>query len=151
MTFTDNPEAMTNAILISELGVGLPIFIFAPVIAMRFGQYKGADSQTEQIILNYFKSPVFIALIAGIIISNFHPDFNSYYLNPFKSLSEIMNNGLGMLSCLVLGIYLKPKSLKGILLLIILSALIQMCLQPLITAGLADLFRVSDIIFNRII
>jgi hypothetical protein len=39
-TFPGNQEAMTDAVLISELGVGLPIFTNAPLIAMWFSSKR---------------------------------------------------------------------------------------------------------------
>ena len=40
MVFPNNPEAMTDAILISEIGVGLPLFILCPLVAMWFGKER---------------------------------------------------------------------------------------------------------------
>lgn len=145
MTFPNNPEAMTDAILISELGVGLPIFVLAPFISIWFGHNDKHEIHFLNLLLKYLKSPVFILLIAGLILSMFHLDFDSYYLTPIKSLMLVLNNGLGILSCMVLGIYLKPRSLRGIFLLIVISAVLQMGIQPLLTSVQADIFGVTDI------
>ena len=51
MTFPNNPEAMTDAVLISELGVGLPIFTIAPLIAMWFSSERKTDSGFFKIVL----------------------------------------------------------------------------------------------------
>lgn len=52
---------------------------------------------------------------------------------------------MGLLSCVVLGLYLKPKSFKGTISLIIFSAVIEMGLQPLTTSLMADVFVVSEV------
>ncbi|MCX6163311.1 MAG: AEC family transporter [Ignavibacteriae bacterium] len=145
MTFPNNPEAMSDAILISELGVGLPILTLAPFISIWFGHKGSHELNILKLVLKYLKSPIFILLIAGIVVSKFNLDFNNYYLTPVKSIMLVLNNGLGILSCVVLGIYLKPQSLRGILLLIIISAVLQMGIQPLFTSLQADIFSVTDI------
>lgn len=145
MTFPNNPEAMTDAILISELGVGLPIFILAPFISIWFGHRDKYELHFMKLVLKYLKSPVFIMLLAGVILSKFNLDFDGYYLTPVKSIMMVLNNGLGILSCVVLGIYLKPKSLKGLYLLIIISAVLQMGIQPLFTSIQADIIGVTNI------
>ena len=49
MIFPNNPEAMTDAVLISEIGVGLPLFIFCPLVAMWFGKERQSDIKFTQI------------------------------------------------------------------------------------------------------
>jgi hypothetical protein len=145
MTFPNNPEAMSDAILISELGVGLPILTLAPFISIWFGHKGSHELNILKLILKYLKSPIFILLISGIVVSKLNLDFDSYYLTPVKSIMLVLNNGLGILSCVVLGIYLKPQSLRGIFLLIVISAVLQMGIQPLLTSLQADIFGVTDI------
>jgi len=145
MVFPNNPEAMTDAILISEIGVGLPLFIFCPLVAMWFGKERKSDIKFMQILLPYLKSPVFFALILGLIFSIFNIQPGAVVMNTMKSLAQTLGNGIGLLSCVVLGIYLKPKSFKGVLLLILFSAILEMGFQPFITSVQASLFGVSDI------
>jgi len=145
MVFHDNPDAMTDAVLISEIGVGLPIFTFCPLVAMWFGSNKKENIDFYKTLLPYFKSPVFFALITGIAFSLLNINLGSAVMNTLKPLSQTLGNGLGLLSCVILGIYLKPKSFKGIVLLIVFSAILEMGFQPFITSVQASVFGVSDI------
>lgn len=145
MVFPDNPDAMTDAVLISEIGVGLPLFIFCPLVAMWFGADKEGEIKLFRFLKPYFKSPVFFALVAGILFSIIKIDFNNPVMLPVDSLAEILSHGVGLLSCVVLGLYLKPKSFKGVLLLIIFSAVIEMGFQPFIASVQADIFGVSEV------
>jgi malate permease and related proteins len=145
MVFPGNPDAMTDAVLISELGVGLPLFTFCPLVAMWFGSDKKPDIKFSKLLLPYLKSPVFFALIIGLVFSILKIDLGSVVMNTMKSLAQTLGNGIGLLSCVVLGIYLKPKSFKGAILLIIFSAILEMGFQPLITSVQASVFNVSDI------
>lgn len=145
MVFPENPDAMTDAVLISEVGVGLPLFIFCPLVAMWFGSSKEKEFNLFQFVKPYFKSPIFFSLVIGIIFSMMKIDFENPFAEPVKSISEILGHGVGLLSCVILGLYLKPKSFKGVILLIIFSAVIEMGLQPYLASVLADIFGVSDI------
>jgi len=145
MVFPDNPQAMTDAILISEIGVGLPLFIFCPLVAMWFSSNKKEDIRFTKFLLPYFKSPVFFALIIGLIFSFLKVNFGSVIMNPVKSLAQTLGNGVGVLSCVVLGLYLKPKSFKGVILLILISAVLEMGFQPFIASVQANLFGISEI------
>ncbi|MFO7684471.1 MAG: AEC family transporter, partial [Desulfobacterales bacterium] len=67
--FPGNPEALAEAIAISELGVGLPIFILGPAVAMYFGgTFKGA-ADLQGLARSYFLSPIFLAVILGLLMS----------------------------------------------------------------------------------
>ncbi len=145
MVFPDNPNAMTDAVLISEVGVGLPLFIFCPLVAMWFGSSKEKSINLFQFVKPYFTSPIFFALIIGIIVSFLKVNFNNPFAEPVQSISEILSHGVGLISCVILGLYLKPKSFKGAVLLVIFSAIIEMGFQPYIAAFQADLFGVSEI------
>ena len=145
MVFPNNPEAMTDAVLISEIGVGLPLFIFCPLVAMWFGNDKKADIKFSELLIPYLKSPVFIALFLGLAFSILKINPGNVVMNTMKSLTQTLGNGIGLLSCVVLGIYLKPKSFKGVILLILFSAVLEMGFQPFITSVQASLFGVSDI------
>ncbi len=62
-SFPNNPEALTDAILLSELGVGLPIFILGPAVAMYFGKNIEENIGTQRsVFVEYFRSPIFLLL-----------------------------------------------------------------------------------------
>lgn len=88
MVFPDNPEAMTDAVLISEMGVGLPLFIIGPLIAKWFGNTGVKEFRISGFLISYFKSPVFFALILGIMFSFFNANFNYPVLEPVKSMQK---------------------------------------------------------------
>ena len=50
--FPHNPGAMADAILISELGVGLPIFTLCVWVAMYFGEGVPAGAGRQKIFLD---------------------------------------------------------------------------------------------------
>jgi predicted permease len=80
--FPHKAEALTEAVLISEIGVGYPIFILGPILAAYFG--SGSDSNSKwSSSLGFFKSPVFFALLIGLLWGCFRlPGQNNAFLAP---------------------------------------------------------------------
>jgi len=134
--FPNNPEAMTDAVILSELGVGLPIFIFGPAVAMYFGSAEQDEGDRRKLTLAYFKSPIFVAVVLGLALAQLRLDLTRGYLAPINEGLRMMGGALTILACLALALRLKLESMKGIWLLLIVSSLIQMVLQPFI-AGLS--------------
>ena len=141
--FPGNQKAMTDAILISELGVGLPIFTICPIIALYFGNSSGNRNSLRDILLGYFRSPIFIAVVLGIIFSHFTIASNNTFFATFFEAFRMLEGSLTILACLILGLQLNIRSLKGILPLVIVSAVIQMVIQPFIAGFQANLYHLN--------
>ncbi len=143
-SFPNNPEALTDAILVSELGVGLPIFILGPVVAMYFGKNIEENIGTlRSVFVDYFRSPIFFATALGLIIAPLHIDTDQWFLAPFYQALSIVGDSVAVLACLILGLQLKLKSLQGIWTLLIISVFIQMGFQPWIAHLQANLYHLS--------
>jgi predicted permease len=128
--FPNNPEALTDAILLSELGVGLPLFTICVVVAMYFGEGRGEPRTFCQSLRDYVGSPIFVALVAGLLVSPLGLDPRQPFLAPFFKTFDMIRDGLALLSCLILGIQLKYRPVRVLAPLIVVSALIQLVFQP---------------------
>lgn len=144
-TFPSNPEAMTEAILISELAVGLPIFILCPLVAMHFGEGSESAGSITKTIAQYVRSPIFIAVVLGLLFSQFHLPIDSPLLVPVMDASKMIDGTLAALACLILGLQIEVPSLKIILPMVGISAVLQMGFQPLLAYGQAVFFDISGI------
>lgn len=144
-TFPHDPEAMTEAILISELAVGLPIFILCPLVAMHFGEGSGSSGSAKATALQYFRSPIFAAVILGLAASQLHLPLGSPEFAPILEAAKMVDGTLAGLACLILGLQIELPSLGAILPLVAVSALLQMGLQPLLAYGQAVLFGLGDL------
>jgi malate permease and related proteins len=142
-SFPNNPEALTDAILLSELGVGLPIFILGPLIAMHFGEVREDIGNMFSTLTEYFKSPIFFAVLLGLVIAPFRISSDSIFVAPFYEALSIIGSAVAVLACLILGLQLKWKSLKGIWAIFVLSAVIQSGLQPWLAHVQAGLFNLG--------
>jgi predicted permease len=142
-TFPHDPGAMTEAILISELAVGLPIFTLCPLVAMHFGEATTATDTPPSSMLQYFRSPIFIAVVLGFAVSRFHVPLQSPFVAPILEAAKMIDGTLAALACLILGLQIKVGSLKRLLPIVGISAALQMGFQPLLAYGLAVLFHLG--------
>lgn len=141
--FPNNSQAMADAILLSELGVGLPIFTLCPAIAMYFGEMSQKSNVIKKILIQYFRSPIFIALVLGLMASRLNIPIHEPFIAPFFEAFRMIEGALTILACLILSLQLNLGSVKGLLPLVVVSAAIQMGVEPFIAAYQADLFRLS--------
>lgn len=141
--FPDNHVAMTDAILISELGVGLPIFTLCPIVACYYGSGGSGFRSILATLANYFKSPIFISVIAGIVISRFQGIVRHPFAEPFWEALRMIEGTLTVLACLILGLQLKFISMRRILPLFLVSSVIQMGIQPMLAGFGADMMHVG--------
>jgi predicted permease len=142
--FPNNPEAMRDAILVSEIGVGLPIFTLGVWVAMHFGEKHGGGSATQwQPLRDYLRSPIFLAVAAGLLISPLHLNPEMPWLAPFFEAARMVSGALTILSCLVLGINLNFRTVRGIIPLLLVSATLQMIVEPYVANFQATLYGLS--------
>jgi len=143
--FPGNPEALADAVLLSELGVGLPMFIFGPAIAMYYGGDADAPGRKNKLSFSYFHSPIFLSVVLGIAVSFIPFDRHSSLIAPFIEALKMIKGALAILACLILSLQLKLKALKGLLPLFIVSAVIQMWFQPFAAHVQAMVFHLSTL------
>lgn len=143
--FPGNAAAMTDAVLLSELGVGLPIFTFGPAVAMYFGAAEGEVPSGRSMLAQYFRSPVFVAVVLGLTLAPLHLDPARPFLAPLFEALRMMDGALAVLACFTLALQLKVQSIRGLWLLLVVSALIQMAFQPTAAKEMADLLQISGV------
>ena len=93
--------------------------------------------------INYLQSPIFISIIAGIVFSQFQVIVKNPFMEPFWEAFRMINGTLTVLACLILGLQLKFTSVRLILPLFLVSAVIQMGIQPLLVSFGAGLMHVD--------
>ncbi len=131
--FPSTPAAMSEAVLISEIGVGYPIFILGPILAAYFGSGKGGEELKWKASLAFFKSPVFFALILGLLWSKFRlPGEENVFLAPVFQLCHVLTAALTPLAILSVGLMFKPIHLRKVLLALAVVVLLKLILKPLL-------------------
>lgn len=142
--FPGDPGAMTDAILISELGMGLPVFTLGVGIAMYWGATGPDPAARRQALWNYFRSPIFVALVAGLLLSPLGLDPDEPFLAPFFSACRMIDGAIALLSCLILAGQLRlDLSWRPVLGLLAVAAVIKFGLEPWLGYGQAQILGLT--------
>ncbi len=88
-------QAMTEAVLISEIGVGYPIFILGPLLAAYFGSKETSFKNNIAASFTFFRSPVFFALLLGILWAPLGiPGTENPLFKPLFDICNILSHAL---------------------------------------------------------
>jgi malate permease and related proteins len=144
--FPETPAALTEAVLISEIGVGYPIFILGPVLAAYFGSEESDLKSAWSSSLQFFKSPVFFAFLIGFSWGCFglpgedHPVFA-----PLFQLCNVLASALTPIAILSVGLMFKMPKLKTIVLPLLIVILIKLLIKPIFIGTAASFLSFSKL------
>jgi len=139
--FPHKTAALTEAVLISEIGVGYPIFILGPLLAMYFGS-EGSDSGFDwSASLAFFRSPVFFALVLGILWGCLKlPGQDNFYLAPLFQVCHVLAAALTPLAILSVGLMFRIPSMRSIFFALALVIVLKLLFKPILAGLCAFLF-----------
>jgi malate permease and related proteins len=143
--FPGNPMAMEDAIVSSEIGVGLLLFILGPVIAMYYGDTSVKGKVIFASIKQFCTSPIFVSLILGITLSFVKITNDSQVVVTVMHILKLVGNANLLLVAITIGLLLEPTintKAYGFLLVVILLKLI---FQPLSAHFLSSVFDLNEI------
>jgi len=131
--FPSTPGALSEAVLISEIGVGYPIFILSPILAAYFGSGKGGEELQWKASLAFFKSPVFFARILGLTWSLLRlPGEENRVMAPVFQLCHVLTAALTPLAILSVGLMFKPLHLRKVLVALAVVVVLKLIFKPLL-------------------
>ena len=141
--FPDNALAMEEAVITSEFGVGFLLFILGPLIAMYYGKTKVEGKIVIKSVQKFFISPIFISLIAGILLS-FISHHHKVAIQPFIHFFELVGNANLLMVTFTIGLLLEIKRMNSIYLFLFLAIVLKLIAKPLIAAVLTQSPVFSD-------
>jgi malate permease and related proteins len=141
--FHKSPEAMQDAMIISELGAGIPLFILAIPVAMYFGRQHTDAKSVLKSVAEFFYSPIFIALVLGIVFSFFKLPLHNYALKTVYNLLDMIGSSLEIFTAFAVGLLLQKIPVRQLLPAIAALFCINLIAEPLIALAGAHLFNVS--------
>ena len=144
--FPNKPEAMTEAVLISEIGVGYTIFILGPILAAYFGSGTSDSKVPWSASLSFFKSPVFFALVIGLLWGVLGlPGEDNAFLSPVFRVCHVLAAALTPVAILSVGLMFRLPSVRSILMPLGIVILIKLLLKPLAAGLLASLLGFPEL------
>ena len=135
--FPGDTQALADVVVVSVLGVGLPLYTVCPLLAMYYGGTEQDRRSMLHALRTYLVSPLWFAVVIGVVLA-FVPleVIDSPFAEPFVTASKMVAGAMSLLAALVLGLQLKRVPLRGFWPLILISAATAMVVQPF-TAQLA--------------
>jgi predicted permease len=142
-TYGATSEAMTRALVIGEFGSVIPFFTLGILLVAYFGRKEGANKGVLlESVKSFVKTPIFLSLVAGLIVSLIPPVSALMASDFFASFFAYFNNGFEMLVAITVGLMLRPVKIKEILPYLAIAIPLALIVMPLAVYGLATAFGV---------
>ncbi|MDZ7796378.1 MAG: AEC family transporter [Candidatus Marinimicrobia bacterium] len=139
-----DPRAVNVALIIGEFGATMPFFIIGVAIAVYFGGTATSAKNKWAASISFFKSPIFLSLIFGIVLSFLHLPETNPVVAFFYHLLNIIGGSLIFIVAIAIGLMLRPIPMKSLLPLILAVAMIKLIIQPLLAFAGAHYFGTPD-------
>jgi len=130
--FPGNTDALSEGVFVSELGVGLPLFTLGVMIAMHYGTHSQTGNTVFKSALLFFKSPIFIAIVVGLLWSFSPLETKGVILTPVFEATHLIAKANTFLVTLTVGVLLSISSLRSIVILALLASAIKLLLSPML-------------------
>ncbi len=130
--FPHNPIAIEAAVVTSEFGVGLLLFILGPLIAMIYGDTDIQGSAISKSVKQFFTSPIFFALILGFGISFLPLNQSSFAIKTISNFLGVVGAANFLLVGFTVGLIIEIKKIEHIYLFIAVAILLKLIIKPVL-------------------
>ncbi|OYT14933.1 MAG: hypothetical protein B7C24_15755, partial [Bacteroidetes bacterium 4572_77] len=131
--FPGNAMAMEEAVVTSEFGVGLLLFIFAPIIAMYYGESKVEARSVFLSVRKFFVSPVFVALVLGLVVSFFPQVKNVELLSTVLRLFKLIGGANLLMVALTIGLILEFSQFGKVAAFLAVALSLKLLVKPFLS------------------
>lgn len=136
--FPGNALAMEEAVVTSEFGVGILLFVLGPLIAMYYGKSKVEDEVILKSLIKFLVSPIFISLVLGLCFSFIPIHADNQVFKTFFHFFRLIGNANLLMVALTIGLILEFKQIKNIFLFVAIAALLKLAVKPLFSVWLTN-------------
>jgi predicted permease len=127
--FPDNANTLSEAVIISELGVGIGIFSLGVITAIYFGEKEKQLNILNSLLL-FFKSPIFISIILGLSYYFFDLPTSGTFFDEFFHILSIISSSNTFFVILSVGIFLNFSNFNGVIILLVIATIIKLVIFP---------------------
>jgi len=128
---SDN-QAISEAVIISEVGVGPALFTLGVMIALYYGSTGGHSRAHMNEALKFFRSPIFISVVAGLLWSVLRLPTNGPYLDPLFGAVQVLGSANSFVVAMTVGVLLQFHGIGSLMGVALLVLTIKLILKPLI-------------------
>jgi len=134
--FHAQATAIMNAVLISEIGVGFPMFTLGVAVAIVFGERQATGRAAFfGAVFGYLKSPIFLATAAGLAWSAAGLPASGPVLDIVLRAFGELGAAMPAFVAVIVGMMLRPVPMRTILLSVALAGVLKLLAEPLLSAG----------------
>jgi predicted permease len=144
LVYPGNTVSMDDAVLISELGVGLLLFILGPIIAIHYGGEKVGLKAVITSVKQFMLSPIFFAIVTGICISLLPIQTTGIVYDAIQKTLQHIGNANFLLVALTIGLLLEFKLNAKIAAFAAIVILIKLIIQPVAAHYLSGIMLSGD-------
>ncbi len=130
--FPGNAAALAEAVLVSEVGVGPALFTVGVMISIYFGSAQVSARQRLITALGYFRSPIFFAIVAGLVCGNLSLPWDQPIMKALMQGLEILSHANTLLVTLTIGAALVFSGFDHVLGLAVLVCSVKLILKPVL-------------------
>ncbi len=128
--FGGDVQAIAEAVVISELGVGPALFTLGTMIALYYGSgHESAGGRLAE-ALQFFRSPIFLSVVAGLVWSVLRLPTDGIVLNVVFQCLELVGSANTFLVAMAVGVLLHFEGLKSVAPLVAVVCAIKLVLKP---------------------
>lgn len=129
--FPGNIDTMTEAVVISEVGLVPVLFTVGTMVAIYYGS-ANLDSRGRLLATTaFFKSPLFFSLVAGITWSMLQLPVEGALITPVFQFLEVLSSANTFLVAMTVGVLLHFSGMRAAFGLVLFVVLIKLILKPL--------------------
>ncbi len=112
--FPANIAAMTEAVVVSELGVGPLLFTVGTMIAIYYGKEEASADARIKAALTFFKSPIFISVVAGLIWATFRIPTDGPVVGTIIQALKVAGSANTLMVTLLVGVLLQFQGIGAV-------------------------------------
>ena len=129
--FPGNINTMTEAVIISEVGLVPVLFTVGTMVAIYYGR-TDLDSKGRLLATtSFFKSPLFFSLVVGVLWSTLKLPVEGILITPIFNFLEVLSSANTFLVAMTVGVLLHFSGMSEIIWVIVFAVLIKLILKPL--------------------
>ena len=132
--FPHNSEVLAEAAFVSELGVGLPLFTVGVMVAIYYGNSKQENTSALLGAIDFFRSPIFLSIVAGGLWSLLSLPTKGVFMEPFFAMIHILASANTFLVTLLVGVLLQFGSLYNTIKIIVAVIILKLILSPILVS-----------------
>lgn len=138
IVFPSDQDAMVEAVLICELGVGVLVMFLGPLLAMHFSTGASSVQTVRKSLITFLKTPLCIALVAGMLWGTLGlPGDQHPVMKPIFQVGHLLAGLVVPLAILIISLNLYRPRIKQYLKPFGVVVLLKLLLAPLLGGGIA--------------